>query len=170
MGLPAPILSAPSILYLGLAAYKYSNQVHLSMLPLEEMLWPRCWEYMTLTNKLKCLPSCRAPPRHFCLSAGFSPPPDWIYPLWHIQSVGRLADWFCDYRHRGCVDARVWVASTLNRPWSLSSHLSYVFYSPLTCGNMKRMFKNNVGGKSNAGNDMSSAKSDHMQSPFDTLY
>lgn len=39
MGLPAPILSGPSILYLGLAAHKYSNKVHLSMFLLEEMLW-----------------------------------------------------------------------------------------------------------------------------------
>lgn len=39
MGLPATILSGPSILYLGLAAHKYSNKVHLSMLLLEEMLW-----------------------------------------------------------------------------------------------------------------------------------
>lgn len=45
MGLPAPILSGPSILYLGLAAHKYSNKVHLSMLLLEEMLWMKWREY-----------------------------------------------------------------------------------------------------------------------------
>lgn len=45
MGLPAPILSGPSILYLGLAAHKYSNKVHLSMLLLEEMPWMKCREY-----------------------------------------------------------------------------------------------------------------------------
>lgn len=45
MGLPAPILSGPSILYLGLAAYKYSNKVHLSMLFLEDMLWMKWQEY-----------------------------------------------------------------------------------------------------------------------------
>lgn len=54
MGLPAPILSGPSILYLGLAAYKYSNKVHLSMLFLEDMLWMKWQEYRphspTLTN------------------------------------------------------------------------------------------------------------------------
>lgn len=38
MALPAPILSGPSILYLGLAAHKYSNKVHLSMFLLEKML------------------------------------------------------------------------------------------------------------------------------------
>lgn len=45
MGLPAPILSGPSILYLGLAAHKYSNKVHLSMLLLEEMLCMKWREY-----------------------------------------------------------------------------------------------------------------------------
>lgn len=45
MGLPAPILSGPSILYLGLAAHKYSNKVHLSMLLLEEMLWMKWREH-----------------------------------------------------------------------------------------------------------------------------
>lgn len=38
MALPAPILSGPSTLYLGLAAHKYSNKVHLSMFLLEKML------------------------------------------------------------------------------------------------------------------------------------
>lgn len=37
MALPAPILSGPSILYLGLAAHKYSNKVHLSEFLLQEM-------------------------------------------------------------------------------------------------------------------------------------
>ena len=45
MGLPAPILSGPSILYLGLAAHKYSNKIHLSMLLLGEMLWMKRREY-----------------------------------------------------------------------------------------------------------------------------
>lgn len=36
MGLPAPILSGTSILYLTLAAHKYSNKVHLSMFLLGE--------------------------------------------------------------------------------------------------------------------------------------
>lgn len=38
MALPAPILSGPSTLYLGLAAHKYSNKVHLSTFLLEKML------------------------------------------------------------------------------------------------------------------------------------
>ena len=103
MGLPAPILSGPSILYLGLAAHKYSNKVHLSMLLLEEMLWTK-WRgtpppihtaNVALTNIRKHLPSQSSTLQHFLPLLWL--PSDWIHPLWHIQSakaaVGRLADW-----------------------------------------------------------------------------
>lgn len=46
MGLPGSILSGPSILYLGLAAHKYSNKIHLSMLLQNEMLWMKWREYL----------------------------------------------------------------------------------------------------------------------------
>lgn len=58
MALPAPILSGPSILYLGLAAHKYSNKVHLSMFLLEKMLdeMVRTQQHQQLDkNSVSCL-------------------------------------------------------------------------------------------------------------------
>lgn len=107
MGLPAPILSGPSILYLGLAAHKYSNKVHLSMLLLEEMLWMKWREYRppfthptwhwqlyrNVYHYTSPLCSTFAPTRAFsCLLIGFIPSdifnqPRLLWADWQIGSV-----------------------------------------------------------------------------------
>lgn len=86
MGLPTPILSRPSILYLGLTAHKYSNKVHLSMLLLEEMLWMKWREYRPHPHAQHCTDKYIqtlhiSPLQHFCPNAGFQLSSDWIHPL-----------------------------------------------------------------------------------------
>lgn len=139
MGLPAPILSGPSILYLGLAAHKYSNKVHLSMFLLEEMPWMKWRESRphshtpnkALTNTQKRLPLHISPLQHFCPNSGFQLSSDWIYPLWHIQSakaaVGRLADWWCDYHHQAC-----WLRAVLFFPKKKKTH-AYAMTQTYVC-------------------------------------
>lgn len=107
MALPAPILSGPSILYLGLAAHKYSNKVHLSVFLLQEMPWMKWRESNphSCTGKCMCvytfvyaqcmLPTRRTAFHHFRPNSGFSQSSDWILFPHDIFSQPSLlwADW-----------------------------------------------------------------------------
>lgn len=59
MDLPAPILSGPSIFYLGLGAHKYLNKVHLSVL-LWERFWVECPPLYIPSLQYRCPPTTQA--------------------------------------------------------------------------------------------------------------
>lgn len=111
MALPASILSGPSILYLGLAAHKYSNKIHLSVFLLQEMPWMKWRESLphSCTGKYICVCTCIymrnvctqqgggkcTAFHHFLPNSGFSPSSDWILFPHDIFSQPSLlwADW-----------------------------------------------------------------------------